>query len=562
MRDIDPQISQSGAFGRLQEILRVTTKGDREMKQQRWKAGLVVMLVMAMTGSVALAAAGTAAPAPNKTPPAAPAQPAPAKPTHTELFCPDLWAKFHNPTPWLSMGLDERFRVEAGQNWKTLNGQTDHGTVANPDHLYLYERYRTRWWANWVLGENVTFNTRLVWETRTWQYPEAGKWYTNPRHTGGQNPYLTEWNPDEALFDWFNVNVKNIAGLPLSATVGRQDMIFGVGWLVLDASPLDGSRTIGMFDAIRLTYNWADAHTKIDAVYANNAPQSDRWLKPINDQARGLMEQYEEAVILYLTNTSFKPVQLEGYFIYKQDSPLAQGETLTNFSPLTAEAGEVYTFGAAISGTHAEHWKYRAEGAFQTGRKAGDLPPTAPDGDPIPNYSPYGHTEDLRAFGTLDTLEYQFKDARNSATHITYEYDSGDNPDTNRDERFDLLWGRWPRWSELLLITYTSETRVGDMTNLHRLNVGHRFDLSKQWQLAGDYHALWADENSGAISPSLHVANHHKFRGSLLVTSLKYKFNDQLSGYGWFEYFVPGEYYVSPSDDNAWFFRFNLEYIF
>ena len=54
---------------------------------------------------------------------------------------------------------------------------------------------------------------------------------------------MTSFNPDEALFDWFNVNMRNLGGLPLTATIGRQDMIFGVGWLVLDASPLDGSRT-------------------------------------------------------------------------------------------------------------------------------------------------------------------------------------------------------------------------------------------------------------------------------------------------------------------------------
>ena len=38
--------------------------------------------------------------------------------------------------------------------------------------------------------------------------------------------------------------------------------------------------------------------------------------------------------------------------------------------------------------------------------------------------------------------------------------------------------------------------------------------------------------------------------------------SDQLSGYGLFEYLVPGSYYVAPSDDDAWFFRFNFEYMF
>ena len=547
------------------------------MKQQTWKAGLTVALVVAVASSAAFAAA--AAPAPAKEP-AAPAgtaaAPAPAKepaapagtaaapakepekaaaaaaPAHEELLWPEFWQTFHDPAPWLHMGLDERLRLEAGQNMQTLNNDVP------ADHRWMYERYRTRWSTQWKLDEDVTFNTRLVWEFRTWQAPQTKTQFINPPDSA--NPHVTDFNPDEALFDWFNVNLKNLGGLPLTATIGRQDMGFGVGWLVLDASPLDGSRTVGMFDAARFTYDWSDMNTKVDAVYANNSPESDRWLKPINDQDRGLMEQKEQAAILYLTNTSWKPVQLEGYFIYKQDRPL--DHTLTNFPSIWAQDGEVYTFGGAGSGVYAEHWKYRAEGAVQTGRMAGDLPSDRP------NSSPTGPKEDLKAFGSLDTLEYQFKDPHDNATHVTYEYASGDNPDTAQDERFDLLWGRWPRWSELFIFAYANETRLGDMSNLQRANIGHRINFTKQWQLTGDYHALWADQNSGAVTPGttptsgIKLSPEKRFRGSLYATSLRYKMNDQLSAYGLFEYLVPGSYYVAPSGDDAWFFRFNFEYVF
>jgi hypothetical protein len=540
------------------------------MKQRVWKAGLIVALVVAVGGSAtfaAAAAAGTNEPAPAAGTAASAQQPAPATgtapapaqepakaaapaaPAHEELLWPEFWQTFHHPTSWLSMGADERLRIEAGENWQTLN------TSAATDHRWEYERYRTRWWTKSDLSEDVSFNTRLVWEFRTWEDPETKAQYINPR---GTNPHVTDFNPDEALFDWFNVNWRNIGGLPLTATIGRQDLAFGTGWLILDASPLDGSRTIGAFDAARFTYDWSEINTKVDAVYVNNYPESDRWLKPINDQYRGLMEQEEQAAILYLTNTSLKPLQLEGYFIYKQDQPLPAGKTLTNFPAIWGEKGDVYTFGGAFSGIAAEHWKYRAEGAFETGRKAGDQPGSQP------NSSPYGPTEDLRAFGTLDTIEYMFKDAHDNATHLTYEYDSGDDPGTtSRDERFDLLWGRWPRWSELLIYTWANETRVADTTNLHRLNIGHRINLTKQWQVTGDYHALWADQNTGAVSASkLSLSPSKNFRGSLYTTSLRYKMNDQLSAYALLEYFTPGDYYVSPSDKNAYFWRINFEYVF
>ena len=397
------------------------------MKQQVWKAGLIVAVVVTVAGSAVLAAAapaptkesapaaGTAAAPPSAAPAAAPAAAAkPAAPAHPEFFLPDFWQTFHHPTSWLSMGLDERLRIEAGENWQTLNDDN------SQDHHWMYERYRTRWWTKWALSDDISFNTRLVWEFRTYQYPKGKLEWVNPRLGAAGNPPLTYFNADEALFDWFNVNIKNLGGLPLTATIGRQDIIQGVGWLVLDASPLDGSRTIGVFDAARFIYDWSDLNTKVDLAYINNHPASDRWLKPINDQHRGLMEQKEQAAILYLTNTSFTPVQLEGFFIYKQDKPL--DDTLQNFPTSWAQKGEVYTYGAAISGLYAEHWKYRAEGAIQTGQQAGDLPALRPDGSPRPNATASGPTEDLLAFGTLDTIEYQFKDAHDNATHLTYEF--------------------------------------------------------------------------------------------------------------------------------------------
>jgi hypothetical protein len=416
------------------------------MKQRVWKAGLMMALVVAVGGSTALAAAaaaptkepapaaGTAAPAQQPAPAAGTATPAPAgttpapapgtakaaaAPAHEELLWPEFWQTFHHPAEWLTMGLDQRIRQESGQNMQTLNGNVP------SDHQWSYQRYRTRWSTKWDLDENVSFNTRLVWEWRTWEQPDDKNYWSNPLRPGyGTHESVTHFNPDEALLDWFNVNVRNIGGLPLTATIGRQDFAFGVGWLILDATPLDGSRTVGAFDAARFTYDWADIATKIDAIYVTNYPESDRWLKPINDQYRGLMEQEEQAAILYLTNTSLKPIQLEGYFIYKQDQPLPDGKTLTNFPNWWAEKGEVYTFGGAVSGIAAEHWKYRAEGAVQTGRKAGDLPDTPHTA----TGSDYQALRDLLAFGTLDTLEYQFKDAHDNATHVTYEYDSGEDP--------------------------------------------------------------------------------------------------------------------------------------
>jgi hypothetical protein len=153
-----------------------------------------------------------------------------------------------------------------------------------------------------------------------------------------------------------------------------------------------------------------------------------------------------------------------------------------------------------------------------------------------------------------------FKDSRDNATHIGYEYASGDDPDSSDNEQFDLLWGEWPRWSELLIYTASFETTPAELTNLHRFNVGHRFNLNKQWQLTFDYHALWADERG--VSTRYVIDEDDKFRGHLFTAWAKFKFSSQLIGHLLGEYFKPRSYYEAPTDDSAFFLRVNVEYTF
>jgi hypothetical protein len=477
---------------------------------------------------------------------------------------------FHNPAPWLQEGADFRFRVETGENWYTLNedNRKVHGQYNKSDHLWNYERYRTRWWTKSALSDDITLNTRLVWETRTWNEPSDKVQRADISSLSQRNYSVTEWNPDEAMFDWMNVNVRNIGGMPLAATVGRQDIMFGVGWLVMDGTPLDGSRTVGAFDAARFTYGDKTTDNVVDLIYIDDAAKSDRWLKPINDQGRALSMQDERAAILYLTNKSLlTPNNLEAYFIYKNANPIDQDTTdarkgespVTNIAAASSAPAyqnwstkaEIYTFGAALdrAAKPDEHWKYRVEGAVQTGNRDDST----------------GDNHDVLALGTLDTLEYLFRDPMENAVHITYEYDSGDKPGTGKNEQFDLLWGKWPRWSDLMIFTFANETDLGNATNLHRINLGHKIQLTKDCSLSTDYHALFADHTGTpwrTTEPTIHISGDSKYRGSLLTSTIRYRFCKQLTGYLQGEYFIPGNYYQDPSNDNAYFIRLNFEYTF
>jgi len=431
----------------------------------------------------------------------------------------DWLSDFRNPCPGLEMGLDFRFRTVTARNIDTLNTNAT-------ENKWNYQRYRSRWWTKWMLSDDVDINTRMVWEFRTWDEPKR-----KPQHT----------DFDEILFDRLNVTMRNMFDEPLTGVIGRQDLILGVGWLVLDGTPLDGSRTI-FTDAARFTYEFEGKDTKLDMIYIDNAAASDRWLKPINDRDRAVTEQDEYGAIFYLTNQSNEKSKLEAYFMYKNDNPV--DVPIDNFPMAWSKKAEIFTFGGAASGSFAENWNHRVEGAIQTGDKGADS----------------SSMQDMEAYGALTNLEYTFKDSFDSSAHVGYEYCSGDDPGTNDIEQFDPLWAEWPRWSELYIYTYSSETMIAESTNLHRVNIGHKFRPNKQWQICTDYHLLWADENT--IQGSSFISDSSKFRGQLITCWAKYKFSQKLFGHLLGEYLIPGNFYEKDYRDDAFFLRFNLEYTF
>lgn len=420
---------------------------------------------------------------------------------------------FHNPAENLEMTLDARLRYVYGWNVQmdnSNNGRLDFG------------RYRLRWGQKLDLDENTSINSRLVWEFRTWDEPQS-------------KPQSTDF--DEILFDRLNIEIDNLFDLPLKATVGRQDIIFGTGWLVLDGTPLDGSRTI-FFDAARLTWDLEETKTKVDMVYVRNDSASDAWLKPINDRNRSLAEQDEHGAILYITNNCLEDTQLEGYFIYKNDNPLDY--TPNNFPAAWSKKAEIFTYGGAVQGKIDENWTYRVEGALQTGDRDG---------------------ESLRAFGSNNKLTYSFNDSNCNQLFIDYEYLSGDDPSSSRDEQFDPLWGEWPQFSELYIYSYVPETAIAETTNLHRLGFGHRFNPAKDLCMKTAYNLLWADQDTNG-STGIFNGSSHTFRGQLATACLTYSCCEQLSAHIIAEYFQPGNYYDDNNRGHATFLRFNLEYTF
>ena len=425
--------------------------------------------------------------------------------------------KIKNPTPEINWGYDLRLREIYAKNFLWLDNDSA-PEKGEPENEWQWQRFRSRLWFNITPTEDIEIKSRLVWEPRNYCYPE-----TDAR----RGPF--EW--DEAIFDKLNIKVKDFFDLPLDIKVGRQDLIFGNGWLILDGTPMDGSRTI-CFDAARFTYHMSET-TDLDMIYIDQRGQWDETIKPFNDQNRrgGLnswAEQDERGAIFYLTNKSLVPdAKVEGYYIWKHDREIERDRGSND--------GHYHTLGARIDGSMNENWGYRAGFAEQVGQK---------------NY------EDLCAFAFNGRLTYKLNDAWKNAFHGGYEYVSGDDPGTETDEGFDMLWARWPRWSELYIYTYATESRIAENNNLHRINFGWNADPSKKIHLSSDYHLLFADENTRGGAGGF--SENGKFRGQLLTTKLIYKFSPRISGHLWGEYFFPGGYYTDDRNDAAAFLRYEL----
>ena len=399
-------------------------------------------------------------------------------------------------------------------------------------HAQDYFRYRGRVWTSITPIENLSLNARLAAEPR--EFMETSTFDTYFDKSGMQWRY--------GIIDNLNVKWKEPLDQPMTVTVGRQDIFLGDGWLVGDGTPEDGSFTT-FLDAARATYELKDYHTTIDAIGIVQYARPDAWLPTIgpstsqgeNPNAYLLTDQNEKGAILWIANKSLPAANLDAYFIYKHDS------AINNYpASIFSDNADIYTFGGRVSGLLEDHWNYSAEGAYQFGRKQYqyNAPVTAPLDEDYHN---------LSAFGVNSKISYSFKDELNNQLSLSYEFLSGDDPRTGTDEMFDVLWGRWPSWSEMYNIySYVNETRVGQTANLHRIGPTWSLTPIKDMQFSASYYALFADQSvpTQATLPTAFTGTGN-FRGHYLQAILKYKFSKHMSGHLWGELLFPGNYYVS-----------------
>lgn len=374
----------------------------------------------------------------------------------------------------------------------------------------------------------------------------------------------SRFDEDEVVFDnlYLDLNLKRLADIPVELRIGRQDFLFthGEGFLILDGTPGDGSRTF-YFNAVKANVKFNENHN-LDLIYISD-PMKDIYLPSLYTPAptttttvdpgkRRLNTSDEQAFVVYSRNRLTKEFSIEPYYIFKHEDP---------FGPPTGPFRELDLNTIGLRAVYASAgWRVRGEFAHQFGEYEGDK--TATPGD--------RRGQDREANGGFLFVGRKYEGAKwKPEFDLGYMFLSGDDPDTAKHEGWNPLFNRCPFvgpfYSELFIFTLIPETArdsasPGYWTNLQVLRANVKLNFTPATNLSLAYNYLWADEKEtsppGPFVPMF--SNDSSSRGHLPQAILSHKFSKKVDGLLHFEYFIPGDFYADDAD-NALFFRWQLQ---
>lgn len=446
--------------------------------------------------------------------------------------------------PAVRAGADLRLRQEYFDHIPTKAGSYSRGGENN------YFRIRPRVWGEVDLMAGVVFRARAVNEFRHWENPDMSA-----------KPQSANWEyPDEWVFDHLYLEAKDLLGGALDLRIGRQDLIYGAGKVILEGTPGDGSRTI-YFNAAKAVWK-VNPVTTVDLVGIYNEAEDEWAINPadrdLNVNPPGAKEgPTESGGILYLKNKSLEKMPFELYGIFKRENPWAKTAT-TNaagaynkpafaWQTLDETAGltrspelDLWTVGLRAMPALTEGVKGNLELALQLGERA---------------------EEEVLAWMADAFLVWDVPAAKDMkpALEAGVYYLSGDDPSTARDEGWNPLWARYPQFSELYVYAFDADLAGGRWSNL----MMPRLQLSlapakriKATAMAGYMMALEKDGPGGGEERGwLGVLKTEFTLGEKLLLP-----KDKLTGHLWVEVVEPGNYYKV--DDTALFARWELAYAF
>lgn len=406
------------------------------------------------------------------------------------VLWPPLGRPEDGPAPRLKLSFVERFRFEAWDNAVNLDD--------SDSDSFAYTRTRTTLGLSWTPVKNIEI---------------LGK---------ASNEFRVYLAPKDRAFTWHEVFVDNLylkwtvpGRLPVTITVGRQDMSFGEGFVIADGTHLDGSRSY-YFNALRVDADLAKKHRL--TAFGHVQDTTDTYLPIVNERPQPLAEQPESALGLYYAGAIGKAT-VDAYAIRKTIDA-------TELLPVPTRTD---TLGARAVVPLARPLSLTAEAAYQTG-SFGDAGRSA--------YGGLAHL-DCDLAGTIPLL----KTATVGAVLL-----SGDDPATAGMEGWDPIFSRWPKWSESYIYTLARESRSAYWSNLSSLYGSVTLDLGSRSD------ALLMAQRLGAFEtrPGVFPGGTGLERGLLLKGRLNCRISKYLSGRVIWEHFAPGSFYFEGASGYDW----------
>lgn len=412
--------------------------------------------------------------------------------------------------PAFTWGFAERIRQEYLGNVYDLDAEA--GDVTN------YLRLRSQLQASWIPARG--------WKVGVVLNNEHRHWFKSTKGLEDE-----DFEIDEFIVENLYVSAEGIGGSPLGFVAGRQNIIYGEGFLFMDGGPLDGSRT-GYFNAIRAKASFGKRSIEMHLL---KNPEWDHYLPVVNCLYKPLIEYEETGAGLYYTDDSFEGRRIEAYYLFKNE----KGER----DPLPES--DIHTIGARISGKFGERFVYAAELAVQAGDRGG---------------------EGRKAAGGYAHGTWSFPVPLKPAVKGGLIYLSGDDPATSDYEGWNPLYSRWPKWSDLYIYTLGAhENGAAYWDNLMAPNLGVSIKPAGAITLEATVYFMTAPEDDPDSAPGVAtpdpIFGEGGYRGTLSNIKLTWSAKKYLFGHLQWERFVPGDYYFGGADA-ADFLRceFNFRY--
>jgi len=301
---------------------------------------------------------------------------------------------FAADAPQVKVGGDVRMRGYYLKNF------LDFSDSSNADEWSLF-RIRTRVFVSASLDNGVSAYVRIA-------NQNYGEGVTGLPSDGDK--WEEENKSNKFFVDAAYIDVKELFGLPLDVQLGRQNLMYGSGWVILDGQSQYGS-TSAYLDGVKLAWRLR-SDVVLDALYFKDEEKKRDNTTPDDITLLGF----------YLTSKYPLPMgQQEIYALNRRDELIGK---------------EIYMIGARLSNTYASGFDYSAEAAWQTGK--------------------FKRKTDQEAYGLKMDLGFRFKEVLASprlyGEFVRLTGDDYSSSDTN--EAWDVFYGGWPQYGDLLVWKY------------------------------------------------------------------------------------------------------------